>query len=74
MLVGAYYWVLGDQPAEPLGLVDWFLTRCRRTCCLRGWDRPYVENYTVDASILQCQIMDTGSLFWGVGVCVVWCC
>ncbi len=29
------------------GLSDWWL----RTCCRGCWYRPYVENYTVDASI-----------------------
>ena len=48
----AHYWVLGAQAAA----VWWcsgFLTHGHETCCLWWWDRPYVENYTVDASIFE---------------------
>ena len=33
----------------------WFLTLRCKTCCLWWGDRPYVENYTVDASIFETQ-------------------
>jgi len=73
---GAHCWVLKAQtPGLALDLLirvsGWGCVssiHAYRTCWWWGWDRPYVENYTVDASIYIASVASFWGCWCGVGL------
>ena len=80
---GAHYWVLEAQTLCRVsrlsllgggvvsGVGDGFLACGGSTCCGLLRDRPYVENYTVDASIFEAHFCV--SYFYGLSMHAGWC-